>query len=480
MKYLLLFIIIVVKSSAKRTYLVKTGGDKYNELTPASKNDDYTELSFLNQFSRKNLRVSGKRKNSPGKYRKKPTYVKKSVEQRFWKPSGRKPSGTTQMDDKTKQDNDGSKEEYSDEVEKDDQSKSTTSAATTTTTTTTTTTEAITPEDDITTIETTEGNHRRDEESTTEALEPADTTTIETTEEKYGRNEIKTKIGEKANLQCSSQKPFDTCTFTHTTTGKSFNIQAGDSYEGDRIKCLCEVENVDPKKVCGMHFTEVEEDDAGEWRCEIGRNGESETTTINLSVPGCMIDIANKDPSGYILQEPLTIKRNHLLKTIPMGQEYAVSFELFINSYSTSQWQSILHFTHNLDSQSYGDRNPAVWMTGKGEFHIAQARSGNSLDYVQPKIKYPLKKWIKFEITQTLVEKKQCLFEKKVKSEKKQCLFEKKIMYEVKIDGKSMFKDYNLTPQMFKKMKVYAGDPWYQPLDGKIKNLWVKSCNRNL
>ena len=53
-------------------------------------------------------------------------------------------------------------------------------------------------------------------------------------------------------------------------------------------------------------------------------------------------------------------------------------------------------------------------------------------------------------------------------------------MYEVKIDGKSVFKDYNLTPQMFKKMKVYAGDPWYQPLDGKIKNLWVKSCNRNL
>ena len=89
-----------------------------------------------------------------------------------------------------------------------------------------------------------------------------------------------------------------------------------------------------------------------------------------------------------------------------MGQEFAVSFELFINSYSTSQWQSILHFTHNLDSQSYGDRNPAVWMTGKGEFHIAQARSGNSLDYVQPKIKYPLKKWIKFEITQTLVENK--------------------------------------------------------------------------
>ena len=48
-------------------------------------------------------------------------------------------------------------------------------------------------------------------------------------------------------------------------------------------------------------------------------------------------------------------------------------------------------------------------------------------------------------------------------------------MYEVKIDGQSLFKDYNLTPQMFKKMKIYAGDPWYQPLDGKIKNLWVKS-----
>ena len=56
MKYLLFFIIIVVKSSAKKTYLVKTGGEKYDELTPTLKPDDYNELSFLNQFSRNNLR----------------------------------------------------------------------------------------------------------------------------------------------------------------------------------------------------------------------------------------------------------------------------------------------------------------------------------------------------------------------------------------------------------------------------------------
>ena len=92
-----------------------------------------------------------------------------------------------------------------------------------------------------------------------------------------------------------------------------------------------------------------------------------------------------------------------------MGQEYAVSFDLFINSYSTSQWQSIVHFTQDKDAQSYGDRNPAVWMTDKGEFHIAQARSGNSLDYIQPKTKYPAKKWINFEITQTLVEDKRVI-----------------------------------------------------------------------
>ena len=44
-------------------------------------------------------------------------------------------------------------------------------------------------------------------------------------------------------------------------------------------------------------------------------------------------------------------------------------------------------------------------------------------------------------------------------------------MYEIKVDKESVFKIENTKAEDFKDVKVYVGDPWFEPVDGKIKNL---------
>ena len=54
-------------------------------------------------------------------------------------------------------------------------------------------------------------------------------------------------------------------------------------------------------------------------------------------------------------------------------------------------------------------------------------------------------------------------------------------MYEIKINKKSVFKIENTQPCLFKAVNVYAGDPFYPPVEGKIKNLYFEtSGNKNL
>ena len=48
-------------------------------------------------------------------------------------------------------------------------------------------------------------------------------------------------------------------------------------------------------------------------------------------------------------------------------------------------------------------------------------------------------------------------------------------MYEIKIHRKRVFSLENKQAKIFEEVKVYAGDPWYPPVDGKIKNLWVET-----
>ena len=48
-------------------------------------------------------------------------------------------------------------------------------------------------------------------------------------------------------------------------------------------------------------------------------------------------------------------------------------------------------------------------------------------------------------------------------------------MYEIKINKKNVFTLENTQACLFKSAKVFAGDPWHDPLDGKIRNLVLKT-----
>ena len=47
-------------------------------------------------------------------------------------------------------------------------------------------------------------------------------------------------------------------------------------------------------------------------------------------------------------------------------------------------------------------------------------------------------------------------------------------MYEIKINKESVLNQENTKAEVFKNVKIFVGDPWYEPVGGKIKNLAVE------
>ena len=115
------------------------------------------------------------------------------------------------------------------------------------------------------------------------------------------------------------------------------------------------------------------------------------------------------DNVAGVLQGPeLDLKSDQLITVVPyVGREYNVSFELYLNKYQTEDWLSVLHFTTSGNSESYGDRNPAVWVGGHRDhhrqLHISSSIDGTTNMWIKSDKIYPLKTWIKIRISQALM-----------------------------------------------------------------------------
>eukprot|EP00091_Calanus_sinicus_P008121 TRINITY_DN1973_c0_g1_i2.p1 TRINITY_DN1973_c0_g1~~TRINITY_DN1973_c0_g1_i2.p1 ORF type:complete len:303 (-),score=67.72 TRINITY_DN1973_c0_g1_i2:56-964(-) len=180
------------------------------------------------------------------------------------------------------------------------------------------------------------------------------------------------------------------------------------------------------------------------------------TTADKTNGGACVVDYTPTPvpSSGYISKDPLVLKKDHLITVLPfLGSQYKITFDLYLSSYGDKPVYSVLHFTQNGDATTYGDRNPAIWISREKKVLVCSAINGmlNFPVYSQPT--FPLKTWMPVVISQTLVDKK--------------------IIYEVKINGVTLISMENNQPQLFQAVKVYAGDPWYLAQDGKIKNLKV-------
>ena len=121
-------------------------------------------------------------------------------------------------------------------------------------------------------------------------------------------------------------------------------------------------------------------------------------------------DIANfVDILLEILQGPeLVLKKNQLLTVLPyIGREYLVTLELYLNSYTTAPFASVVHFTAQGNRERYGDRNPGVWMGGHNNhtrlLHVSSSINGNVDHWIDTRKSLALKTWYKISISQTLV-----------------------------------------------------------------------------
>ena len=48
-------------------------------------------------------------------------------------------------------------------------------------------------------------------------------------------------------------------------------------------------------------------------------------------------------------------------------------------------------------------------------------------------------------------------------------------MFKIDINTALVFKIENHNPPVFRNVKVYAADPWHEPVNGRIRNLMVET-----
>jgi len=145
-----------------------------------------------------------------------------------------------------------------------------------------------------------------------------------------------------------------------------------------------------------------------------------------------------------------------------MGREYVFKFDLYLYSYNQEyQKSSVIHFTTAGDDGSYGDRNPAVCLSGQGrnpeKILVESSVNGNVNFHFYTEKKYPLKTWISIKILQ----------EYNVK--------QGQFIFQVLVNEEPVLTQVNTIPAEFTNVKVFASDPWYPTTNGKIRNVMLET-----
>jgi len=90
----------------------------------------------------------------------------------------------------------------------------------------------------------------------------AETKTVEMTEKDVQENQEKHGLGCPKTLMCERRGPL--CMII-TPYNKNYLIHTGHEYESGRLKCICGIKK--GKNMCGIHITNLQEKDFGNWRC---------------------------------------------------------------------------------------------------------------------------------------------------------------------------------------------------------------------
>ena len=132
-------------------------------------------------------------------------------------------------------------------------------------------------------------------------------------------------------------------------------------------------------------------------------------------------------------------------------------------------WQNAVHLGVGGDCCGSGQRIPAVFISDSRKFYICHSINGDGDEchIPDPRPQGRTKTlvdgeiepntWVSVEVSQT------------------KNLTNGKFIYSITIDGEIVWEIENTLVQVFKDVQVYAGDEYYQLLDGKIRNFLVET-----
>ncbi|XP_065651875.1 uncharacterized protein LOC105847418 isoform X3 [Hydra vulgaris] len=151
----------------------------------------------------------------------------------------------------------------------------------------------------------------------------------------------------------------------------------------------------------------------------------------------------------------IVLNENKKIATINnLQKEYSVYFKF--KPISNEGFANVIHFTTGVDICFYGCRIPSVFIESTGELYISSAINDN-YDYVVRTSKIPLNQWSSIQISQTQSSGS--------------------YIYTVYLNGQTITSVFNLKPQIFPNVNVYATDPWWNGAVGFIKDLKILNGN---
>ena len=162
-----------------------------------------------------------------------------------------------------------------------------------------------------------------------------------------------------------------------------------------------------------------------------------------------------------------TIKKNNFVTTIAqLPKAYNISFSFKANSY-LSGFASILHITLGGDKERYGDRAPGIWFV-YDKIHINNAISGNKDYKITVPRDVPRNTWVSVIVSQQLepATTPDAATTGSTGSGER-------YVYRVHVDGTLVDEKVNNDTRVWKDIMLYVGAPWYEPMDGTIKDLRI-------
>eukprot|EP00091_Calanus_sinicus_P008435 TRINITY_DN2051_c0_g1_i1.p1 TRINITY_DN2051_c0_g1~~TRINITY_DN2051_c0_g1_i1.p1 ORF type:complete len:215 (-),score=45.38 TRINITY_DN2051_c0_g1_i1:104-724(-) len=158
---------------------------------------------------------------------------------------------------------------------------------------------------------------------------------------------------------------------------------------------------------------------------------------------------------GFVEAKPFTLTKNNLVTELPfLGKEYQVTFELKVSKFpgtdNVQRFQNVIHLSATgVNCCNVGDRVPAVWISKEKGLAFAALVNGIANYWKVLPTVHAENKWILIDISQKLVDGK--------------------YIFEVLVNKESVDKVENTRPHAFGKVKVFAADNWYNPVEGQIK-----------